>query len=285
VSAPRALATFLAGMLAAGILASAGRSLPPPPLAGLDELEVWWRVQGTPVAVLATVRLMGLALSVYLTALGAIAALAAITRWSWAEGLTRTVSTAGARRFLLGGGLVASLSVSSVGASTSPTVFDLTDIGEAGSGFEIRDLGPETVDPLPRSSPEVSPDPPPRSSPEVSLDPPRTSFLEVSPDPPRTSFLEPLEVPALDIPRSSPAITRPDAGSDATWIVERGDHLWRIAAETVADRDLGRSEETIVTYWLALIELNRDVIGDDPDLIHPGQVIRLPDRGISRGGS
>jgi hypothetical protein len=261
VSAPRALATFLAGMLAAGILASAGRSLPPPPLAGLDELEVWWRVQGTPVAVLATVRLMGLALSVYLTALGAIAALAAITRWSWAEGLTRTVSTAGARRFLLGGGLVASLSVSSVGASISPTVFDLTDIGEAGSGFEIRDLGPETVDPLPRSSPEVSP------------------------DPPRTSFLAPLEVPALDIPRSSPAITRPDAGSDATWIVERGDHLWRVAAETVADRDLGRSEETIVTYWLALIELNRDVIGDDPDLIHPGQVIRLPDRGISRGGS
>ena len=56
----------------------------------------------------------------------------------------------------------------------------------------------------------------------------------------------------------------------------RGDHLWSIAAETVADRGGDGRESTITAYWLELIEYNRDVVGDDPDLIHPGQVIRLP---------
>lgn len=62
-----------------------------------------------------------------------------------------------------------------------------------------------------------------------------------------------------------------------TWVVEAGDHLWAIAAETVADRTGHTDEETVGAYWQRLIEANRHVVGDDPDLIHPGQVIELPE--------
>ena len=67
-----------------------------------------------------------------------------------------------------------------------------------------------------------------------------------------------------------------DPGPEA-WIVEAGDHLWAIAAETVADRTGHTDEETVGAYWQRLIEANRHVVGDDPDLIHPGQVIELPE--------
>lgn len=62
-----------------------------------------------------------------------------------------------------------------------------------------------------------------------------------------------------------------------TWVVEAGDHLWAIAAETVADRTGHTDDESVGAYWQRLIEANRHVVGDDPDLIHPGQVIELPE--------
>lgn len=62
-----------------------------------------------------------------------------------------------------------------------------------------------------------------------------------------------------------------------TWIVEAGDHLWAIAAETVADRTGHTDDESVGAYWQRLIEANRHVVGDDPDLIHPGQIIELPE--------
>ena len=62
----------------------------------------------------------------------------------------------------------------------------------------------------------------------------------------------------------------------ATWVVTRGDHLWSIASETVADRHEDDREATIAAYWLRLIDENRDVVDETPDLIYPGQVIRLP---------
>lgn len=67
-----------------------------------------------------------------------------------------------------------------------------------------------------------------------------------------------------------------DPGAE-TWIVEAGDHLWAIAAETVADRTGHTDDESVGAYWQRLIEANRHIVGDDPDLIHPGQVIELPE--------
>ena len=62
--------------------------------------------------------------------------------------------------------------------------------------------------------------------------------------------------------------------------MQRGEHFWRIASDRVA-AELGRapSDREVVGYWLELIEANRDrlVDPDDPDLIHPGLVLVLPD--------
>ena len=72
----------------------------------------------------------------------------------------------------------------------------------------------------------------------------------------------------------SPAAADP---GPETWIVEAGDHLWAIAAETVVDRTGQTDDESVHAYWQRLIEANRHVVGDDPDLIHPGQIIELPE--------
>jgi hypothetical protein len=70
---------------------------------------------------------------------------------------------------------------------------------------------------------------------------------------------------------------RAAAESAATWIVEPGDHLWRIAAETVAARGAEPRDAVVAPYWRRLITANREVIGDDADLIHPGDVLTLPE--------
>lgn len=64
-----------------------------------------------------------------------------------------------------------------------------------------------------------------------------------------------------------------------TWVVEPGDHLWHIAAETIAERGSAADDDSIHRYWLDLIEHNRDRLVDpsNPDLIYPGQEFVLPD--------
>jgi LysM domain len=89
--------------------------------------------------------------------------------------------------------------------------------------------------------------------------------------------------PERRLPRQSPASgLRPAlrAGSSPTSeavVVLRGDTLWSIAA-----RHLGpaASAADIEIEWHRWLATNREVIGDDPDLILPGQLLRLP---ASRG--
>jgi len=55
-----------------------------------------------------------------------------------------------------------------------------------------------------------------------------------------------------------------------TYVVRPGDSLWSIArAHPAPSGDVG-------TRWRAIWRSNRGVVGDDPDLIHPGQALRLP---------
>lgn len=61
---------------------------------------------------------------------------------------------------------------------------------------------------------------------------------------------------------------------DRRWIVSSGDTLWSIAAAVLATDD----ERSIARYWPRIHRVNRDVIGANPDVIHPGQVLTLPNR-------
>ncbi len=71
-------------------------------------------------------------------------------------------------------------------------------------------------------------------------------------------------------PRSRPD----DDDTTAEVVVRRGDSLWSIAA-----RHLGPdpSEAEIAEAWPAWYAANREVIGPDPDLLLPGQVLHAPE--------
>ncbi len=73
------------------------------------------------------------------------------------------------------------------------------------------------------------------------------------------------------VPRDDPA----DRDSPHEVVVHRGDSLWAIAA-----RHLGTtaSDAEIAEAWPAWYAANRHVIGSDPDLLLPGQVLRAPER-------
>lgn len=72
---------------------------------------------------------------------------------------------------------------------------------------------------------------------------------------------------------------RPMAISDrATHTVEPGDSLWKIARGVLSSDGSTPSGGAISDLWRSIYELNRDLIGDDPNLILPGQVFQLPGR-------
>jgi len=72
-----------------------------------------------------------------------------------------------------------------------------------------------------------------------------------------------LPVDATHLPGDQPT------GPETERVVESGDTLSGIAQETTGDAD----------NWQALYEANQDVVGRDPDLIYPGQVLVLPGAG------
>ena len=66
-----------------------------------------------------------------------------------------------------------------------------------------------------------------------------------------------------------------DQTSETEHVVTPGETLTGITAETTGDPD----------NWQALYEANKDVIGSDPDLIYPGQVLVLPGTGDGAPGT
>jgi nucleoid-associated protein YgaU len=65
---------------------------------------------------------------------------------------------------------------------------------------------------------------------------------------------------------SSSTAPSPSAGSGRTYTIRKGDSLSKIAK-----REYGDAQQ-----WRRIFEANRDII-KDPDLIYPGQVVRIPD--------
>ncbi|MGH9030548.1 MAG: BTAD domain-containing putative transcriptional regulator [Acidimicrobiia bacterium] len=85
---------------------------------------------------------------------------------------------------------------------------------------------------------------------------------------------------ALELPRdaTTSAAPAPPTPSDVV-VVERGDHLWSIAEESLAD-DLGRepTDAEVVPRWQQIIEANRADLADpaNPSLVYAGQSIAIP---------
>lgn len=74
--------------------------------------------------------------------------------------------------------------------------------------------------------------------------------------------------PERDGPATQPAAVRPTPAG-RRYVVRPGDSLWSIAVQHPG----GAGTDS---RWRAIWAANRVEVGDDPDLIHPGQVLRLP---------
>jgi nucleoid-associated protein YgaU len=68
-------------------------------------------------------------------------------------------------------------------------------------------------------------------------------------------------------PAPPPAGDAPVAPAARTYTVAAGDNLSKIAKRFYGDAN----------QWKRIFEANRDVL-KDPDLIHPGQTLKIPDK-------
>jgi hypothetical protein len=116
--------------------------------------------------------------------------------------------------------------------------------------------------PAPTSEPSPAPSPVPSFD---SLDRPGVRFV---PSPP------PSVVKTTDTAGLSLLTGTPHRGlDDDTYVVHAGDALWDIAARHLGP---GATPTEIAREWPRWYAANRALIGDNPAVIHPGQVLRAP---------
>jgi nucleoid-associated protein YgaU len=72
----------------------------------------------------------------------------------------------------------------------------------------------------------------------------------------------------------SPSFSAGRTGTTHT--VVRGDTLWGIARDILDQRDARPTGAEIATAWKLIYATNTEVVGHDPNLIHPGQVLTIP---------
>ncbi|MDO4258865.1 MAG: LysM peptidoglycan-binding domain-containing protein [Actinomycetaceae bacterium] len=77
-----------------------------------------------------------------------------------------------------------------------------------------------------------------------------------------------------DTPPQAPTVTVPATpSSQAEHTVREGESLWSISEDVLGPQ---ASEAEIADAWPRIYEENREVIGDSPDLIHPGDILTVP---------
>ncbi|WP_432496151.1 LysM peptidoglycan-binding domain-containing protein [Kineococcus auxinigenes] len=95
------------------------------------------------------------------------------------------------------------------------------------------------------------------------VDPAWASLPDLLPAPRGAPVLPPAELPGG---------VRP-SGAGADLVVQRGDSLWSLARELSGP---GARDADVLHELQRLYAANADVIGEDPDVLLPGQVLRLP---------
>lgn len=127
------------------------------------------------------------------------------------------------------------------------------------------------------SSPEFTPQGTSRDRADERVTPTRPAAVEPSEGTP-----SPTPTAPAPSPKARPHTEPPGSGRVTT--VRRGDSLWAIARAHASSPDEpralhsgARNNREIAELTRALHAANRDVIGNDPDLILPGQRLSLPD--------
>lgn len=235
----------------------------------------WLRRVDPAAGVVALLRVGAVAASWYLVV---ITIVGAIGRRAGAAALVAVTDRGSPRflRMLLGPARGLTASVLGLTVAVAPVLAQsaawLPPGGQAAPRVGVVGTSPGTVSLVPatavmrRVNPAISPGPPASSSRSIRLE--------------RHPVQGPVSIQPAATDDASAGSTASGAGIPTeTWVVETGDHLWGIAAETLEER-WGRtaSEHEIARYWAALIDHNRSrlVAPSNPDLLHPGQIMELP---------
>lgn len=127
---------------------------------------------------------------------------------------------------------------------------------------------------------------PTSSTPTPPLPAPPVTTPTSTPSPSPAPTLGYVSHPAANGPRPGSAFptqpTSPNPSQEwTTHHVVPGDNLWKIAAEHLADvlaLDSDHiSNRRIAIYWLRVVSVNRASLSSgDPNLIHPGEIVKLP---------
>lgn len=147
----------------------------------------------------------------------------------------------------LGGAVTATATETDLGWQPTTSVVPTATVGTTGVGAVSTDTVPI------RSAPASSPATGTATTPAAPAAPPGTAT-----PPPSTA-------------QPSGAADAPAAAETAT--VRPGDSLWSLAAARLAGRP---TDAEIAAAWPRWYEANRDVVGPDPDLLLPGQVLTVP---------
>lgn len=174
--------------------------------------------------------------------------------------------------------LVSPIIGSPAGATTSTTtvpaddeqdapVLTMTWAGPPSVTTSTAPPAPTTTAPAPLTTTTQPDDPPSAEAPEAPPPAPHTAELPMPASPPSPTA-------PLDAER------RPVREGGAEHVVEPGESFWRIA-ERRLDAELGRAptDHELGRYWRHLIAANEDrlPVPGNPDLIHPGMQLVLPE--------
>jgi nucleoid-associated protein YgaU len=271
------LATALGALAAVvAVLHAAGGALPAPPWTDPGGWSAW--AAGDPLAAaFGVVRVAALAAAWWVLGTTVLALAARALRWRTVLALTDRLVVPALRRSVqgaLGVGLVAATlagPVRPVAADPWPAPAAATAVAGEGSAVEL------TVAAVAAEAPAAAPGSATLRRLAAAPASSGTATLRLLPPGPAeehagggTAHLRRLE--------AGPAASRPEA-AEATHRVGSGEHFWSIAADVVRDA-LGRpgDEVEVGRYWDALLAANRDRLADpaNPDLVFPGQALRLP---------
>ena len=81
------------------------------------------------------------------------------------------------------------------------------------------------------------------------------------------------DVQSIEVNAETPDQVESKSQDSKTYTVKSGDSLWTIAQTQIVGKDA--SVDDIDKAWREIWRANRDVIGDNPSLIRPGQKISL----------
>jgi len=106
---------------------------------------------------------------------------------------------------------------------------------------------------------------------------PRPSIARAATPPPAVRITAMVGQTASSEISSNLVVGRPLVSRRSTaYTVLRGDSLWKIARSVLELRGEATTGRQITNLWKAIYEVNRGVIGRDPNLILPGQELTIP---------